>query len=130
MWAIELAGEAAGCIALERGADVAAASFEVGYWIGRRYWGQGVTSDALRAVTAAAWGEPDVTRIFAAVFSWNRASMRVLERAGYYREAVLVRSGVKDGTVFDRIIYAETRDTGLPYIPFGSNDSGSRSAAE
>lgn len=130
MWAIELAGEAAGCIALERGADVEAASFEVGYWIGRRYWGQGVTRDALRAVTAAAWGEPDVTRIFAAVFSWNRASMRVLECAGYYREAVLVRSGVKDGTVFDRIIYAVTRDKGLPYIPFGSNDSGSRSAAE
>lgn len=42
--------------------------------------------------------------------------MRVLEKAGYRRKAVLVRAGVKDGTVFDRVVYATTRDTGLPYV--------------
>jgi RimJ/RimL family protein N-acetyltransferase len=36
------------------------------------------------------------------VFAWNAASMRVLETNGYAREAVLRRSGFKDGTLFDR----------------------------
>lgn len=118
VWAIEVAGEAAGCIALERGSDVKAASYEVGYWLGRAYWGRGIVTAALRAVTAAAWAEPDVARVAAHVFAWNRASMRVLEKAGYRREAVLVRAGVKDGVVFDRVVYAATRDTGAPYVAY------------
>lgn len=120
MWAIDVAGEAVGCISLERGADVGAASYEVGYWLGRAYWGRGLVTEALRAVTAAAWDEPDVARVYAMVFAWNRASMRVLEKAGYRREAVLVRAGVRDGTAFDRVVYAVTRDTGLPYVPFAA----------
>jgi RimJ/RimL family protein N-acetyltransferase len=125
VWAIEAdlgdgAGgvEAVGCIALERGADVEAHGYEVGYWLGRAAWGRGIATAALRAVTAAAWAEPDVVRIHAPVFAWNRASMRVLEKAGYRREAVLARAGVKDGRVFDRVVYAVSRDVGLPYVPF------------
>lgn len=120
VWAVEVDGQAAGCIALERGADVEACGAEVGYWLGRAYWGRGLATEALRAVTAAAWGEPDLGRLYAGVFSWNAASMRVLEKAGYRREAVLVRSGVKDGAVFDRVVYALTRDTGLPYHPYAA----------
>jgi RimJ/RimL family protein N-acetyltransferase len=118
IWAIEVDGEAVGTISLERGPDVEAHSFEVGYWLGRRHWGRGIVSEALAAVTAAGLAEPDVVRIHAPVFSWNPASMHVLEKAGYRREAVLVRSGVKDGEVFDRVVYALTRDTGLPYHPY------------
>ena len=118
VWAVDVGGEAVGCIALERGTDVEAASYEVGYWLGRAYWGRGIATEALRAVTALAWGDPGVARVYAPVFAWNAASMRVLEKAGYAREAVLVRSGVKDGVVFDRVVYAITRDTGAPYEPF------------
>ena len=118
IYAIEVDGEAVGAIALERGADVEERSLEVGYWLGRRHWGRGIVSEALVAVTAAAFAEPDVARVFAGVFSWNAASMRVLEKAGYRREAVLVRAGFKDGILFDRLVYAITRDVGLPYVPF------------
>lgn len=117
-YAIEVAGEAVGAIALERGSDIEARSFEVGYWLARRHWGRGIVSEALAAVTAAAFAEPDTIRVFAPVFAWNRASMRVLEKAGYRREAVLVRAGYRDGTVFDRVVYAITRDVGLPYRAF------------
>lgn len=118
VYAIDVDGEAAGVIALEPGRDIERLSWEVGYWLGQAFWGRGVVTEALCAVTDAAFREPDVVRIYAPVFSWNRPSMRVLEKAGYRREAVLVRSGVKDGTVVDRVIYATTRDTGLPYVPF------------
>jgi RimJ/RimL family protein N-acetyltransferase len=69
-------------------------------------------------VTAAAWQEPGAARVYAGVFGWNHASMRVLEKAGYRREAVLVRAGIKDGVEFDRVLYAVTRDTGRPYRAF------------
>lgn len=118
IYAIEVGGEAAGVIALEPGHDIERLSWEVGYWLGQAFWGRGIVTEALRAVTEAALREPDVARIHAPVFSWNRPSMRVLEKAGYRREAVLVRGGVKDGTVVDRVIYAITQDTGLPYVPF------------
>lgn len=117
LYAIDVDGELVGTIALERGADIEARSFEIGYWLGRRYWGRGIMSEAVVAVTAAAFAEPETIRVHAPVFSWNRASMRILEKAGYRREAVLVRSGYRDGTVFDRILFAITRDVGLPYVP-------------
>lgn len=119
LWAIEVGGEAVGCIELVRGEDVEAYAYEVGYWLGRAAWGRGVATDALRAVTAAAWAEPGVSRVHAGVFAWNRASMRVLEKAGYAREAVLRRAGVKDGVEFDRVVYAATRDVGREYREFG-----------
>lgn len=117
VYAIDIGGEAVGCIALDPGRDVERWSWEVGYWLGRPFWGQGIMPEALQAVTEAAFQIPDLIRIYAPVFSWNQRSMRVLEKAGYYREAVLVRGGIKDGTVIDRVIYARVRDTGMPYWP-------------
>ena len=55
--------------------------------------------------------------IYAPVFSWNRPSMRVLEKNGYEREAVLRRAGFKDGVVIDRVIFAKTRPSAHSYIP-------------
>lgn len=117
LYAIEVEGELVGTIGLERGVDVEQRSLEIGYWLGRRHWGRGIMSEAVVAVTAAAFAEPETIRVHAPVFGWNRASMRVLEKAGYRREAVLVRSGYRDGTVFDRVVFAITRDVGLPYLP-------------
>jgi RimJ/RimL family protein N-acetyltransferase len=120
VYAIEVDGEAVGCIALEQGRDIERWSWEVGYWLGQPFWGRGIVPEALEAVTAAAFRIPELIRIYAPVFSWNQRSMRVLEKAGYSREAVMRRSGIKDGTVIDRVIYARVRDTGLPYSPFPS----------
>jgi [ribosomal protein S5]-alanine N-acetyltransferase len=118
VYAIDVGGEAVGTISIERRADVQRASAEVGYWLGERLWGRGVATAALRAVTAAALAQPDIIRLFAYVFAWNRASMRVLEKVGYRREGVLVRSAIKDGTVVDEVLYGVTRDPGGPYAPY------------
>lgn len=118
IYAIEVEGAAVGTIALEPGDDIEQWCWEIGYWLGQAYWGRGIITEAVIAVTEAAFREPNVVRLHAPVFSWNRPSMRVLEKAGYHREAVLVRGGIKDGTVIDRVVYARTRDTGLPYVPF------------
>src|SRR6266568_2221982 len=69
----------------------------------------GIRTASVRAFTAYAFDAYDLIRIFAAVFSSNPASMRVLEKAGYTREGVLRRSVVKDGQVLDQVLYAVTR---------------------
>jgi RimJ/RimL family protein N-acetyltransferase len=116
VFAIEVNGEAGGAISLEPGRDIEAHSAEIGYWLGEPFWGRGIVTAAARAITARAFEETDLCRLHAWVFAWNPASMRVLEKAGYRREGVLVRGGIKDGNLIDRVMYAITRDPGLPYV--------------
>jgi RimJ/RimL family protein N-acetyltransferase len=56
---------------------------EIGYWVGRPYWGQGVASEAAEAVMD--WTANDWRRriVVAGYFADNPASGRVLERAGF-----------------------------------------------
>ncbi len=108
-WAIEVEGEAGGGIGFTMGEDVHARMAEVGYWLGRRFWGRGIGTDALRAVTAHAFAAYAVDRVEARVFAWNLGSVRVLEKAGYAREACLRRAVVKDGAVTDLLIYGILR---------------------
>ena len=54
-----------------------------------------------------------IVRIFATVFSENRASVRVLEKCGYYREAVQRKALFKYGKLMDAHIYALVRDEGV-----------------
>ena len=54
---------------------------EVGYWIGRDYWGQGVATRALSAFL-----DLDRTRpLYAHVVTHNTGSIRVLEKNGFTR---------------------------------------------
>lgn len=116
-FAIEVDGEAAGSAVLTLRENIERGSAEIGYWIGAAHRGRGITTAAVRALTAAALGEGGLIRVQAHVFSTNPASARVLEKAGYEREGVLRRSGVKDGILIDRMLFAVTRDPGLPYVP-------------
>ena len=45
-------------------------------------------------------------RLEAPVFAWNPASMRVLEKSGFVREATLRQSVTKDGELIDSVLYA------------------------
>jgi ribosomal-protein-alanine N-acetyltransferase len=105
-FAIEVAGEAAGVIGITPGEDVERVSAEIGYWLGEPFWGRGIATEALRAVTAHVIATHGLTRLFALPLEWNPASMRVLEKAGYVLEGRLRRSAVKDGKVVDQLLYA------------------------
>ncbi len=108
-WAIAVDGEAGGGIGFTLGEDVHERMAEVGYWLGRRFWGRGIATEALCAVTSHAFAAYDLERVEAHVFGWNAASVRVLEKAGYAREGCLRRAVVKDGEVTDLLIYGILR---------------------
>jgi RimJ/RimL family protein N-acetyltransferase len=108
-FAIVVSGEAIGGIGLELGTDVFRRSAEIGYWLGEPFWGRGIATEAVRAVTQYAFDYFDVRRLEAGVFEWNPASMRVLEKAGYTREGRARLSVIKDGRRGDRLLYGLVR---------------------
>ena len=81
-YAIEVSGEAAGGFGFRRRSHEESHTVEVGYWLGEIYWGRGIISETVATMTRLALAEADIYRLFAPVFSWNPASMRVLEKAG------------------------------------------------
>ena len=110
-------GEAAGTIGLVPGDDIARRTAELGYWLGRRFWGRGVTTDAVRAITRYALVQLGMHRVFAVPFVHNRASCRVLEKAGYVLEGRMRRSAVKAGEVLDQWLYAACDDAPHSALP-------------
>ncbi len=107
---IDVAGEAVGTVSLMLGEDIARRTAEIGYWLGRAHWGRGITTAAVRAVTTYAFATLALDRVFAMPFAENRASLRVLERAGYRCEGRMRHSALKAGVVRDQWLYARIRD--------------------
>jgi [ribosomal protein S5]-alanine N-acetyltransferase len=105
-FAIAVNGEAVGGIGFQIMRDVERVSAEIGYWLGEPFWGRGISTEALIAMTRYAIATHGLTRIYAVPFAWNTASCRVLEKAGYVLEGRLRRSAVKDGQVTDQLQYA------------------------
>lgn len=105
-FAVAVDGVAVGAIGYVLQHDVERVSAEVGYWLAEDFWGRGIATEALRALTAHAIAAHGLTRLFAVPFASNTASCRVLEKAGYVREATLRRSAVKGGVVIDQQQYA------------------------
>jgi [ribosomal protein S5]-alanine N-acetyltransferase len=108
-FAIVVDDAAVGGIGFILGTDVERCSAEIGYWLGEKYWGRGIVTEALRAVTNHAFVAHGLTRVFAVPFTDNVASCRVLHKAGYTREGILRRSAIKHGIVRDQAMYAVVR---------------------
>jgi RimJ/RimL family protein N-acetyltransferase len=111
LFAIAVDREAVGGIGFVLQKDVERVSAEIGYWLGEPYWGRGIVTEALVAVTKYAIDQHGFTRVFAVPFASNRASCRVLEKAGYTLEARLRRSAIKDGQIIDQLQYAYISET-------------------
>ena len=89
------------------GIDVNYRSSEIGYWLGEPFWGRGIATAALSTLSDYAFAHYDLIRLFAYVFEWNPAPMRVLEKAGYTYEGRLRKSATKDGKTVDQLLYAK-----------------------
>lgn len=62
---------------------------ELGYWIGRPYWGRGYATEAARAVIGWGFGALELHRIHASHFPRNPASGRILRKLGMRHEGTL-----------------------------------------
>jgi RimJ/RimL family protein N-acetyltransferase len=105
VFAIDVGGEAVGSIGFQLQSDVERVSAEIGYWLAEPFWGRGIATEALGAVTRHAADTHGLTRVYAIPFASNAASCRVLEKAGYALEGRLRRSAIKNGSVTDQLQY-------------------------
>lgn len=106
IFAIEIEGEAAGAIGYFPRTDVERISAEMGYWIAEPFWGRGIATEAIRALTAWAIETHSLLRVYALPYANNPASCRALQKAGFECEGRLRSSAIKDGKVLDQFLYA------------------------
>lgn len=59
--------------------------YELGYWLGVAYWGQGFATEACQAMLNYAEDHLQYNLIRATVYQDNPASMRVLDKIGFHR---------------------------------------------
>jgi len=108
--AIDRWGEAVGGIGIHPLEDVYRGTAEIGYWLAEPFWGKGIITEAVRAFVPVAFERTGAGRIQAGVFSDNPASMRVLEKSGFAREAVHRNAITKRGVVMDEVLYVRFRE--------------------
>lgn len=82
---------------------------ELGYALGRKYWGQGYMGEALEAVLDYAFFELEMHRIEADVDPRNTSSVRMLERLGFQREGYLRERWQVNGEIQDALFYGLLR---------------------
>lgn len=70
-----------GCVGLTR--DREARSAELGYWVGRRHWGQGIAPEAAGRLARWALANLDIDRLTASALTDNARSAAVLMRIGF-----------------------------------------------
>jgi RimJ/RimL family protein N-acetyltransferase len=108
-FAIASPDEVIGGIGVQRQHDVHRLTAEIGYWLGEPFWGRGIATRAVSAVSDWLFATTSLERLFACVFETNPASTRVLEKAGYQLEGRMRRAVFKDGRVFDQLLFARLR---------------------
>lgn len=108
--AIEVNGEAVGGIGIHGMKDVYRYNAELGYWLAEIHWGKGILTDAIHTLVNYAFEHFKWQRIFAGVFQNNPASMRVLEKNGFKKEAIHRKAVIKENEYLDEHIYSVLRD--------------------
>lgn len=89
MWAVELkeTSEPIGCVGYlpssHSNLSIDPDQCEVGYWIARPYWGQGICTEAMRQVVDYCFNVKGFTVLWGDYFPENPASGRVMEKCGF-----------------------------------------------
>ena len=111
-WGITLKGEdhVIGNIAVvER--DERTCSYEIGYALGRAFWGCGIMPEALKAVINYLFeGEKDLNRIIATHDPRNMKSGRVMQKAGMHFDGVLRAAKKNNQGIHDAVYYSVLRE--------------------
>jgi RimJ/RimL family protein N-acetyltransferase len=108
-FAIVVDGKAVGGIGIVPLSDVERFSAETGYWIGEPYWNKGIVTQALQTLSGYLFENTNLVRLFACVFDYNHASVRVLEKAGFRLVGILQKAAYKNNRFIDMRYYERVK---------------------
>ena len=90
--------------------DIHRKNAEIGYFLSEDYWGQGIGTKAVKAITSYAFSNFDIIRVYAETFAGNARSRRTLEKAGFHLEATFKNYIIKSGVICDGCIYSVLKE--------------------
>jgi len=105
-FAIDINGEVIGSVSLEK---IEGHKSEIGYWLAEKFWGRGITTEAVKMVTKFGFNRLRLKRIYAKVFPFNKTSMQILRRNGYKFEGIIRKNTKKDNKFFDDYLFAKVK---------------------
>ncbi len=97
----------AGSIGCVPKTDVYRKSMEIGYFISENFWGKGIATEAVYKLLEYIQTRFDVIRIYAEVFAYNKASMKVLQKNGFYLESIRRKGIIKNNVVLDDYVWVK-----------------------
>jgi len=86
--------------------DLENVNAEIGYCLGKPYWGNGYTTEAAKAIIQYGFEEMGLERIYGKCFAGNDRSSRVLEKAGMKYEGLHRHEILKDGKFIDALYFS------------------------
>ncbi|MBR3479017.1 MAG: GNAT family N-acetyltransferase [Bacteroidaceae bacterium] len=105
--AIVCDGKLIGSISVEKKDDDA----EIGYMLLNEYSNKGLATEAVKQICSIAFKILSLEQITANVFQPNNASIRVLLKNGFKYKGSIPNAVIKDGAVYDLLIYVLTKET-------------------
>ncbi|MGV8172270.1 MAG: GNAT family N-acetyltransferase [Candidatus Woesearchaeota archaeon] len=108
-YAIVVDGKLAGCIGYCIHDKDKIHTASIGYWLGKEYWGRGIMTKVIKVIIKHLFEKFPIERIDAQVYTWNPASAKALEKAGFTFEGTSRMSTLKAGIVVDEWIYSIIR---------------------
>ena len=82
---------------------------EIGFWLGRPFWGHGLMSEAVDATLAWAYANLDVDTIIAGAFEGNVASLTIQARQGFEVVGMSRRPSLIEDRLLDHVDTRLTR---------------------
>ena len=82
---------------------------ELGYWLGKEYWGNGYMPEAVMALSAFAFKHLGIHKLIIKVFDENTASQRVAEKCGFVFEGLLKNHIFAKDAYWDVRYYSKLR---------------------
>ncbi|MDP7116303.1 MAG: GNAT family protein [Candidatus Woesearchaeota archaeon] len=89
--------------------DIRPHKAELGYWLGEKYWGQGIVPQAVTLVVDYGFSKIGLSRIYASTMMPNKQSQKVLLKAGFKKEGMMKKYYLKDGKIGNGFLFAKTR---------------------
>lgn len=84
-------------------------SAQIGFWIGKKYWGQGLTTEAVNLALKFAFSDLKLDRINARTFEDNVGSKKVMEKCGLKLKHVIENAYFKFNEYHHELNYSILR---------------------
>lgn len=108
-WTIRQAGKVIGGIGQHLKYPKQPHKDEIGYWLGKSHWGQGIMTKVLSTYSDYLFNNTEIIRLEAPTYLSNIGSQRVLQKSGFVQEGVLKMAYKKEDVFLDAILFAKIK---------------------